>query len=143
MITMEMNETPKRERNLKTQAAHKREAFWQITFPLILGVVFVLVLSILTVIAATGGGNITQAGDAALIILIVPLMLATFVFTIIFGAVAYGIIKLNDVLPIYTKQAQDIFALVRVQVQMGSDKAVEPFLKVKSFFASVKALKRK
>ena len=143
MVTMMENETQKRERNLETQKAHKREAFWQITFPLILGLVFVLILSILTVIAATGGGNITQAGDAALIILIVPLMMVTFVFTIIFGAVAYGIIKLNDILPIYTKQAQDVLAQVRVQVQMGSDKAVEPFLKIKSFFASVKALKRK
>lgn len=138
-----MNEIPKPEPNPKTQAAHKRETFWQITFPLIIGLVFVVILGVLTVVAATGGGRIAQAGNTALIILIVPLMLATIVFTIIFAAVAYGIIKLNETLPIYTRQAQDAFARVRQQVQMGSDKAVEPFLKTQSFFASLGAFKRK
>ena len=140
---MSMNEIPKPEPNPDTQRAHKREAFWQITFPLIVGVVFVIILSVLTVIAATSGGRITQAADAALIILIVPLMLVTLLFTIIFGAVAFGIIKLNNILPIYTRQAQDAFARVRHQVQVGSDKAVQPFLKIHSFFASLNALKRK
>ena len=138
-----MDEKPQLERNPETYRAHKRDTFWQITFPLIVGVVFVIILSILTVLAATGGGNITQAGDIALIRLIVPLMLVTFIFTIIFGAVAYGIIMINDTLPLYTRQAQDAIARVRQQVQMGSDKAVEPFLKIQSFFASLKALKRK
>ena len=140
---MTMDEKPQLERNPETHKAHKREAFWQITFPLIVGVAFVVILSILTVLAATGGGRITQAADAALIILIVPLMLVTIIFTIIFGAIAFGIIKLNEVLPLYTKQAQDAIARVRQQVQVGSDKAVEPFLRIQSFFASLKALKRK
>ena len=138
-----MNEKPELERNPETYKAHKREAFWQIYFPVIMGLVFVLILSILTVIAATGGGRITQAGDAALIILIVPTMLVTIVFTIIFAAVAYGIIKLNQTLPLYTRQAQDAVQMVRQQVQLGSDKAVQPFIKIQSFFASLKALKQK
>lgn len=140
---MEMNEIPKRERNPKTHEIHKRETFWQITFPLILGLVFALVLAVLTFVAATGDGRIAQAADAALIFLIIPLMMFTLISTIIFAAIAFGVIKLNDVLPFYTKQAQDIFAMVRQQVQMGSDKAVEPILKIQSFFASVNALKRK
>jgi len=140
---MTMNEKPQLERNPDTHKAHKRDVFWQITLPLIVGLVFVLILSVLTVLAATGGGNITQAGDAALIILIVPLMMVTIIFTIIFAAVAYGIIKLNEILPLYTRQAHDALARVRQQVQMGSDKAVEPFFRVQSFFASLKALKRK
>jgi predicted PurR-regulated permease PerM len=138
-----MEDKPQLERNPDTHKAHKRETFWQITFPLIIGVVFVAILSVLTVLAATGGGNIKQAGDAALIILIVPLMLVTIIFTIIFAGIAYGVIKINETLPFYTKQAQDAFARVRQQVQMGSDKAVEPFLRVQSFFASLRAFKRK
>ena len=140
---MDMNEIPKPEPNPKTQAAHKRETFWQIALPLIVGLVLVVVLGALTVIAATEGDRITQAGDAALIILIVPLMLVTFIFTVIFAGIAYGIIQLNNILPIYTRQAQDAFARVRQQVQMGSDKAVEPILKIQSFFASLGAFKRK
>ena len=143
MVTMTMKEPQQPERNPKTHQAHKRETFWQITFPLIVGLVFVLILATLILVAATGDGRLAQAADAALVFLIIPLMLFTLIFTIIFAAVAFGIIKLNDVLPIYSKQAQDAFARVRQQVQLGSDKAVEPILKIQSFFASLGALKRK
>jgi predicted membrane protein len=140
---MTINETQKPERNPKTHQDHKRETFWQITFPLILGLVFVLILAILTFFAATGDGPVAQAADTALIFLIIPLMMFTLISMIIFAAVTFGIIKLNSTLPIYTKQAQDALIRVRQQVQMGSDKAVEPILKIQSFFASLKALKRK
>ena len=138
-----MNETQLPERNPRTHQAHKREVFWQITFPLIVGVILVLVLAVLTLFAATGGGSVKQAADASLIFLIIPLMIVTVIFTIIFGALAYGIIKLNGMLPFYARQAQDIFMRVRQQVQLGSDKAVEPFLKIRSFFASVEALRKR
>ena len=140
---MTINETQKPERNPKTLKDHKRETFWQITFPLILGLVFVLILAVLTFMAATGDGRITQAADAALIFLIVPLMLFTLISTIIFAAITFGIIKLNSTLPLYFKQAQDALIRVRQQVQVGSDKAVEPILKIQGFFASLRALKRK
>ena len=138
-----MEETPERERNSRTEAAHKREVFWQITFPLIVGVVLALTLAVLAVVAATGGGRIKQAGDAALICLIVPMMLFAFISGIIAGGIAFGLIKANQELPFVFKQMQDVFARVRYQVQNGSDKAVEPFLKIRSFFASIGALKRK
>jgi heme/copper-type cytochrome/quinol oxidase subunit 2 len=140
---MTINETQKLKPNPKTQKDHKRETFWQITFPLILGVVFILILAILTFMAATGDGPITQAADAALIFLIIPLMLFTLISTIIFAALTFGIIKLNSVLPLYSKQAHDALIRVRQQVQLGSDKAVAPILKIHGYFASLKALKRK
>ena len=143
MLTMTINETPNPEPNPKTQAAHKREAFWQITFPLIVGLILVLALAVLTVLSATGIGPIGQAGDAALIFLIIPLMLVTVLFVIVFGAIAFGIAKLNSSLPVYTRRAQDVFEMIRLQVQAGSDKVVEPVLKIRSFFAKLEALKRK
>jgi uncharacterized Tic20 family protein len=138
-----MNETQERERNSQTEATHKREVFWQITVPLVVGVILALTLAVLAVVAATGGGSVKQAGDAALMCLIAPLMMFTLIFGIIAGAIAFGLIKANQELPFVFKQVQDIFARVRYQVQTGSDKAVEPFLKIRSFFASIGALKRK
>jgi len=138
-----MDETPKPERNPKTHQAHRREVFLQITLPLIIGLVIALALAALAVVAATSDGNIKQAGDAALIFLIIPLMFVTVLFTLIFSALAYGIIRLNGTLPFYTKQAQDIMEQVRRQVQVGSDKAVEPILKIRSFLASLGAIKPK
>jgi hypothetical protein len=140
-----MNETAEqaRERNSHTEAAHKRETFWQITLPLIVGLVVVLTLAVLAVLAATGTGPIKQAGDASLIFLICPLMLVTILFAVILGAVAYGLVRANRELPFVFYQLQDIFERVRQQVQVGSDKAVEPVLKIRGFFASLGALKRK
>jgi predicted PurR-regulated permease PerM len=138
-----MDETPKPERNPKTHQAHRREVFLQITLPLIIGLIIALALAVLAVVAATSDGNIKQAGDAALIFLIIPLMFVTVLFTLIFSALAYGIIRLNGTLPFYTKQAQDVMEQVRRQVQVGSDKAVEPILKIRSFLASLGAIKPK
>lgn len=138
-----MDGTQERERNSRTEAAHKREVFWQITFPLIVGILLALTFAVIAVISATSGGSVKQAADAALICLIVPLMFFSLVFMIIFGAVAFGLVKANQELPFVFKQVQDIMERVRYQVQVGSDKAVEPFLKIRSFFASIGALKRK
>jgi len=138
-----MNEIQKLEPNPKTQQVHRRETFLQITLPLIIGLVLILFLAVLTVITATSGGSVAQAADASLIFLIIPLMLVTILFTLIVGAVAYGIIKLNANLPIYTRQVQDVLARAQQQVQIGSDKAVEPILRIRSFFASLGAFKRK
>lgn len=138
-----MDETIERERNSRTEAAHKREVFWQITFPLIVGVVLALTLAVLAVISATSGGSVKQAADAALICLIVPLMIFTLIGMIIFGATAFGLVKANQEIPFLAKRAQDGLEMVRYQVQIGSDKAVEPILKIRSFFASIGALKRK
>jgi hypothetical protein len=138
-----MNEPLERERNSRTEAAHKREVFWQITFPLIIGIILALTLAVLVVVSATSGGSIKQAADAALICLIVPLMITTLIFLVIFGATAFGLVKANQELPFLARQVQVVFERVRYQVQVGSDKAVEPILKIRSFLASMGALKRK
>ena len=124
MTMMEEKQLP--EPNPRTHQAHKRETFWQITFPLIVGLILVLTLAVLTVVTATGDGSIDQAADASLVFLIIPLMLVTVLFTIILGALAYGITQVNNKLPPYARQAHDAFERVRYQVQMGSNKVVEP-----------------
>jgi uncharacterized Tic20 family protein len=138
-----MDEPIKRERNTKTETAHKREVFWQITFPLIIGVLFALILAVLVLVSATSGGSIKQAADAALICLIVPLMFFTLIGLLIFGATAFGLVKANQELPFLAKQAQDVLERVRYQIQVGADKTVEPIIKIRSFLASISALKRK
>jgi hypothetical protein len=107
------------------------------------GFALALTLAIIAVISATSGGSVKQAADAALMCLIIPLMFFTLFFGIISGAIAFGLVKANQELPFVFKQVQDVFEQVRYQVQVGSDKAVEPFLKIRSFLASIGALKRK
>ena len=140
-----MNDTPpqERERNERTYQAHRREAFWQITFPLIIGLLLALTMAVLAVLSATGTGPVRQAADAALMCLIAPMLFAALLTMLVVGALAYGMIQANKALPFYTKQLQDIFELMRAQVNIGSEKAVEPFLRIHSFLASLGAFKRK
>jgi hypothetical protein len=134
---------PPRERNPHTERDHKRDVLWQITFPIIVGLSVVLLLAVLTLTAATGNASIKQAADASLIFLIIPLMIVTILFTVIFAGIAYGLLVANQKLPYSFKQAQDFMYLVRDQVRMGSDKVVEPILRVQSFFAQFDAFKKK
>ena len=137
------SETPeqKRERNERTWQTHRHDVFWQITVPLVVILLVVFAILGLTVFAAAGGGSVAKAGDVALIFLIIPLMLVVFISTIVFGAIAYGLIRLNNTLPFFTKQVQDAMYLIRERVDAGADKVTAPILKMHSFIASVKALK--
>jgi hypothetical protein len=134
-----MNETQP-PRNPETHQSHRREVFWQITFPIILGVAAILGLAAWVLVLATRGGNVSQAADTSLIFLILPTMLMALLPLVLLAVVAYGIIWLNKNLPPYAKQAQDAFARVRDVVRQGADKSVEPILRLKSALAALKAL---
>ena len=135
-------ETPsqKRARNLRTWRAHRHDVFWQITVPLIVILVVVFTLLGLTVFAAAGGGSVAKAGDAALVFLIIPLMVVALISMVVFGAIAYGLIRLNNTLPFFSKQVQDAFYLLQERVNTGADKVTAPILKVHGFTAAARAL---
>jgi hypothetical protein len=133
----------KRERNERTYRAHQHDMFRQITIPLIVILVVIFSLLGLTVYAAASGGSVAKAGDVALIFLIIPLMLIALISGIVFGAVAYGLVRLNNTLPFYTKQVQDAVYLLQQRINSGSNKVTAPILKVHGFIASVKAIRIK
>ena len=62
------------ERNPLTHEKHRREVFWQITIPLVIGLVMILGLAALVIVTAVQGGNVSQAADASLVYLIIPVM---------------------------------------------------------------------
>ncbi|HIE57749.1 MAG TPA: hypothetical protein EYP88_05915 [Anaerolineales bacterium] len=137
------NPSPERERNARTWEAHRRDVFWQITIPLVIILLVILGLMVLTVVAATGSGPTAQAGDAALIFLIIPLMAMALISLILFSGIAYGLIRLNRALPFYTKPVQDTLYMVRDRINHGADKVTKPFLKVHGLIASAKAIRKK
>jgi len=130
-----------RERNPITTAAHRREVFWQITLPLILGLLLVLAVTVLA--AVSGSGPASKWGDISLIWLILLTLLPILIFTVIIAGLAFGVFRLIGILPGYARQVQDFFMLVQEQVRKGADKAVDPALKAHSFLAGIAALRRK
>ncbi len=128
-------------RNPVTQQAHRKEAFWQIAFPLLLGVLAVLGLAVWTVWAASGGGNVSQAADTSLIFLIIPTMVMAFILLAVLGALVYGVVSLLRFLPPKFFILQDFFDRMRVGVQRAADRVAEPTLRIGSVGAGWRALK--
>ncbi|MBU0510492.1 MAG: hypothetical protein KJ638_02175 [Chloroflexi bacterium] len=131
------------ERNPITHQDHRREVFWQITFPLIIGAILIVGLAVWTAIAAAQGGNVSQPADASLVFLLIPTLAMALILLVIIAGFAYAVIWLNKNIPPYARQAQDFFASARDIVRKGSDKVVEPVLRIQSALAALRALRRK
>jgi len=128
---------------MRIQKKIRREVFWQITLPLLLGVLLILGLGTWTIFTSVQGGSVRQAADTSLIFLLIPNMAMAVIPLAVFAGLAYGVIWMNKNFPAYLHQAQDAFIKVRDGVRQGADKLVEPVLKFKSKMAALDVMKRK
>ena len=127
---------PRPEPNPVTRRKHQRESLWQITIPMVLGVLIVLILAVLV---TTGTDfQVSKGADVAAIWLISPMLIVLLLFLVITAASIYGLVLLLQVLPIYSRQALDFLISVGIQVRRASDKAVEPFIRSQSIQASIR-----
>ncbi|MBI3242639.1 MAG: hypothetical protein HYZ49_10140 [Chloroflexi bacterium] len=122
-----------RPRNPHTEALHKREAFWQIYFPM--GLAFVLFIGIcaLAVAAAVGsnGGATEVWADISLVVVILQVMVFVLPLLILFGGLAYGVGYVIPKLPPYFKIAQDYAVLAASEVKRLTRYVEEPVLQFK------------
>lgn len=121
-----------------TQASHQREVFWQIAFPLILGVLVILALAAGTFFMSSNLAS--QAANISAIWLILPVLIFTFIFLALLAGLTFGLIKLIGILPPYAAIVQNFFVLIKVKVRQASDVAAEPVIKVASARAWLGAL---
>jgi hypothetical protein len=132
------------ERNPVTHAAHRREVFWQITFPLILTLLILLGLVGFVIYAGfQGSGSVSRWADISLIWLLLPAVVATLVVLVFLIGLVYLVSKLLGVLPGYARLVQGYFSLAQVRIRSIADKMVEPVLKIRSFKAGADVLRRK
>ncbi len=130
--------------NPVTQRKHRQEVLWQISVPLAVGVLLVLLAAAGVIYAgATGRGAVDRWASISTIWLILPMLFVTLLFTLLTAAFAYGIIYLIGVLPGYAHKVQDFFVLVESRVKKAADGVVEPALRVQSLLAGLRALRRK
>lgn len=121
---------PLPERNPLTARKHRREVFRQITIPLVIGIVIVVVFAAVSVIGPNN--QVSRIADISLIWLIAPAMLFGLIFLVLNVLMVYGLYKLLQVLPGYARLTQDFFALAGRRVRQYSDTAVEPFVRASS-----------
>jgi hypothetical protein len=139
-----MNESPinqKKARNPETSARHRKEVFWQITFPLAVGGLIVLVLAVFTAFG-TSAASKSQAADIALVQLIIPVLIFGTISLLMLGSMVYGLFRLLGILPYTFLRLQIFFLRVQLGVLRVNDRLVEPFLRAHSFSARGRALGR-
>lgn len=130
-----------RQRNPATYESHRRQAFWQIYFPLILFGIFVIAAIVIAVYA--NNQQVSKWSDISLIFMI-AIMLITFLITTVLLAVISYYLRLGiKETPFFMFDAQRITYLVEFRVKMVSNAVVEPIYRINSFFAGARALWRK
>ena len=93
------------EPNPLTQRQHRKEVLWQITLPLAIGVLLVLAAGIgVGYAGASKAGPVDRWASISTIWLIIPMMAVALIFLAVTAALAYGLMRLNALLPRYTRQ---------------------------------------
>jgi hypothetical protein len=128
------------EPNPITRKKHRHEVLWQITVPLVIGLVIILIIAVLV---TTGTDfQVSKGADVSVIWLIAPMLVVSLILIAITVASVYAIVRVVQVLPIYARQVLDFFIKVGVEVRRAGDKAVEPFLRAQTFQASIRGFVR-
>ena len=132
---------PEKQRNPITQEAHRRQAFWQIYFPLIIFAAFVLVAIALAVLIDDQGAS--KWSDISLIYMISLAMVAFLITTIVLVVSIIYTGKLIKATPYFFFIVQKYAYLMELRVKKASNVAAEPFLRIHGFFAGARAIRRK
>jgi hypothetical protein len=133
--------SPLTERNPETHKVHRREVFWQILFPLIIGAIVCLALAIL--VGLGSNPTVYRWGDISIIWLVLLTILPSILVLAVLVALVYGLVRLLHVLPGFAYRVQKLLWVFQARVQRITDGAVEPVMKIHSFRAMLGTLRRK
>ncbi len=120
---------------------HRKQTFWQIWVPLYLSILVVLFLAVLAAVSA-GNPAVTEISQLSTVYLVTPVLIIGFVVFVLLGAVIYGLSKLLNILPVYTRMVQGFFRQMAVFVRMWSDKSVQPVLAIRTWWAGFEAARK-
>jgi len=131
---------PKRPRPLP-DPKHRKQTFWQIWVPFCLSILVILFLAVLAAVSAgtSASPTVTKWSYLSLIYMITPALIAGFVVLTVLGLVIYGLARLLDILPVYTRMVQGFFRQMAVFIRKWSDKTAQPVLAIKSWWVGFEA----
>ena len=127
------------ERNPKTHAEHRREAFWQITFPLVIGIPLLLAAVAVIIISATQ--PVTDVGrwaDVSLMWLILPSLFFALILLVLLIGFVYLISYLLRLIPHYALVVQLYFEAGKNKISQLSNLSIEPILRIRAIWAAMR-----
>ena len=127
------------ERNPETHAQHKKEVFWQITFPMLIGVVIMILMLVFVYLTITvGSSDLSRWADVSLIWLILPSLFLALIFMAFIAAFIYLISMVIHLTPRYSRLVHLYLELARSRVVQISDQITNPIVKTRSIWAVVR-----
>jgi uncharacterized protein involved in cysteine biosynthesis len=131
------------ERNSKTHAQHRREVFWQITLPLVIGILlFLAALGAIIFSATQPVSELRRWADTSLVWIILPSLLFAFIMLVIFAGLVYGLSRILRAIPSIAYKIQQFIERSGDQIARLADMMAEPVLRVHTFLAITQRLAR-
>ena len=127
------------ERNPITHARHRREVFWQIILPMLIGILLVVgLVAGIIITGPTSTAELSRWADVSMIWLILPSLFVAFVFLVILIAFTYLISVVLKMTPRYARIVQLYFEIGKYKVSHFSNQVTAPFVKSRSIWAVVR-----
>jgi len=126
------------ERNPLTHAKHKREVFWQIMIPMLIGVLLVLSVAFGIIFGFQSSSDLSRWADVSTIWLILPSLFFAFIILIFLSAFIYLITIVLRITPRYALIVQLYFEIAKHKVSYYSDRITEPIIKTRGIWAVVR-----
>lgn len=130
-----------RQRNPITKEAHQRQTFFQIYLPLIIVVLFLIIFIVLALVAQNE--NVSRWADISLIFLISVSLVVTLIAIAVIIVLTIYLTRLLKSSPYFFFEVQRITYIMEVRSKAIGNSIVEPVLRVNSFFAGLRALRKK
>jgi amino acid transporter len=127
------------ERNPETYAQHKKEVFWQIMFPMLIGIIILFAMfAFIFVSVRTGASDLSRYADVSLIWLIIPSLIIALIFLVFIAAIIYLFTVVLRILPRYSHLALLYLEIGKYKLIRITSQITNPIVKTKSIWAVVR-----
>ena len=118
--------------------AYKRDFLWQILLPIIIILILVIAASVFTAMRPPATASLWA--DISVIWLLIPLLFFALIILIILGGMVYGMAKLLDITPAYTRKFYLLIRRVTHKIEDIADASAKPIFFVEELLASIKSV---
>lgn len=133
------NQFPRIERNPKTHAEHRREVFWQITLPLLLGILVLLAgVGAIIFSAVQPVTDLERWADVSLMWMILPSLFIALLVLVILSGFVYVVSFVYKLIPGYARIVQLYIELVKSKISQISNLTIEPIIRLETLWARVR-----
>jgi heme/copper-type cytochrome/quinol oxidase subunit 2 len=120
---------------------HRREIWRQILLPVIFaGLILLAVVALTTYATFRQEGDVARWAAISTIWIVIPVIVVSLIFFILFAAMIYGMARLLKLIPPYSGEAQRYVWKAQGYVQRGADAVTRPILGLDGMISSFKKM---